>query len=349
MAITVECSSGAFAAFSPKLMKLTAGAGESSVITTLYAEDAETILTTIYSEFFNSEVKINISNFGCRLFENLLVEVGSNVVAKVFNDHRRYVIFCSSIPDDYIRPYTALNAVLKAGLPAVSSNDWGYKILTRAKTLLYYPGYTDKSYLAVLVSTGLPDLLFEFVYPFDEKNFRSVKTDDVYDRVAIVYLNDDYAETLTKVSVSDGSITMDEKPVVYQCIPAAPFYVRWMNDIAGVEHWMFSGKQINKTEITDQEVFTKRVDTNEELATASRLVSATKKETITVGSQSVSVEDATILNTLTFSPLIEYYDAELQIWQKILVESSSVPLNLDELFCEVQFTFTLPTTNIQTY
>ena len=146
-----------------------------------------------------------------------------------------------------------------------------------------------------------------------------------------------------------GITPLSSKDVKVMCIPNSPMYVRWMNDVDGVEHWMFSGKKLKTSEITDQEVFTKRVDTNEEFMSNSRLISATRKDLITVGSQSVSIEDAEVLNTLIFSPLIEYYDTTTGTWQKVLIESASVPIDYDDTACVVTFTFKLPTRNIQTY
>lgn len=142
-----------------------------------------------------------------------------------------------------------------------------------------------------------------------------------------VYTFAEDTEFLASYQISEG------------CVPASPFYVRWINTSGGWDSWMFERRE-ETDEVEDvnniQLYIADPTDTQQ-------TVSLNATRTATVGEGLLSKDDYRTLAALPRSPRIQWYNEELQRWQTIVIaEGFSASWNSRNGFGSVEFTFALP-------
>jgi len=149
------------------------------------------------------------------------------------------------------------------------------------------------------------------------------------------------------VVVNEGTEQTDFKPIEQQCLPSAPFYVRWVNRIGGREHWMFSRKQTDKSDIDDSVTYEPYVTTNEDVGRRPRQISLTEERTVVVGAEGVPSAEFDVLRRITVSPVIEYYDEANLKWRVITIKSGATSKDTSSPVQSIELEFTLPSQALQ--
>lgn len=355
---TLTFTEGVYAAFSPAKLAVTTSTSETSLAITVKTE-ADVTLVTITREFFSNAFEVDMSDAVMRyLFANTLTEVGSNPVAKVYLDFLLHCPFKLTIPvwGGTYQKYTAINATLQPGVAeGTFMTTWRNKILTKFAKLYWWPGYTEYTRLAVLV--GKNELDMTFVVPGTDV-VRSLDSADItYDRVVSVELNPGAVPTEITLSGAADSIVVEEK-----CIPNSPCFIRWINDIGGWDSWLFSGKQVYTSELSDQEFFRKRVGTNAELANNIYMIAGARADTLKVGVQGLSAlpltaaqlaakpgakPDAEVLKQIVFSPYIQLLDPIAFTWSTLTISKASPMIDTGESLQAFEIDFNLPVRQVQ--
>lgn len=151
--------------------------------------------------------------------------------------------------------------------------------------------------------------------------------------------------------LTEGSDTLDSVPINlqrgYLCEVQSPFYVRWVSRIVGKEHWMFSRRQTDKTEIDNSVTYDPYIDTNADLGRFPRQLSLTSEHTIVVGAEGISNADFDVLRRITTSPLIEYYDEETEKWMVITIKNGTTSKDTALPTQAIEFEFILPPPALQ--
>lgn len=131
-------------------------------------------------------------------------------------------------------------------------------------------------------------------------------------------------------------------PITIECIPAAPFYVRWVNRIGGREHWMFSKKQVEKSDITDSVVYEPYIETNADLGLAPRQLDLTYERSVVIGAEGVASADFEVLRLITASPMIEYYDTKISKWRVATIKGATIDYDLSSPVNGLEIELSLP-------
>ncbi len=110
----------------------------------------------------------DIGKIARNYFSNALVEVNAAQNAdpytkKAYVDRRLCCPFTASVTGVDDVDFVAVNAALAPGLAEASYSEWADKFLTESPLLRFYAGYTDKSKLSALVSTGNDSAVAEFI------------------------------------------------------------------------------------------------------------------------------------------------------------------------------------------
>lgn len=345
----------AYAAFSPTKLTLTRTAEEATDLAVTFAHVDGTEITTFNVEFFGLTATIDLSNVMRYLFTDSLVEIGSNSICKVYYDyrlHRPFGVRLSAYEPGYYLYYTAVNAVLKPGIASTAFAGNYNKILTGFSKYYFWPGYTEKSVLSFLTNKGTE--VFVQLSSAHASVVRVLNPDTLaYAQVITMNMNGESlweADPLQGIDIMDTATenTLDYKEVVYKCIPENPCFMRWVNAMGGWDHWMFSGKQEQALEASEQVVFQSRVDDNVNTAGNYHTIAGKRMDLIKVGSQGVSTADLKVLVHIVVSPLIQMYDSDNSIWVTVLNAGSKPTWDSNEPLHTVEFQFKLPVINVQT-
>lgn len=229
--------------------------------------------------------------------------------------------------------FYALNAVGQPGYYDSSKGFEGYAKLT-ATPLTRYIGYPFRMTLRV-GNTNLD--CFTKIGNSTEENRR---INFPVGNIDIATSSDARIDGVDIYTLEEDSEFLASYPIAEGCVPAAPFYVRWINTAGGWDSWMFERRE-ETDEVEDvnniQLYIADPTDTQQ-------TVSLNAARTVTVGEGLLSKEDYRTLAALPRSPRIQWYNEELQAWQTIVIaEAFSSSWNSRNGFGNVEFTFALPT------
>jgi hypothetical protein len=190
----------------------------------------------------------------------------------------------------------------------------------------------------------LGDFFVHFYASLTEAKKGEVVSVNVPERTTSPYRIYDYIVSYVGAEVKD---VLPVEVIGEGCFPSSPFYVRWVNRIGGREHWMFSRRQTDKTEIDNSVTYDPYVDTNADLGRFPRQLSLTSEHKIVVGAEGISNADFDVLRRITTSPLIEYYDEETEKWMVVTLKNGTTSKDTALPTQAVEFEFTLPSPALQ--
>lgn len=225
--------------------------------------------------------------------------------------------------------FVAINAVAQIGESSDMTPYVG-KVLTTKPRLVFYNGYPlDYSVLSGAEGETTPN---------GEAPANTVT------RCAIVaILTDENNEPiLTEAGEYIYVIPEANIEVLEACTPHSPFYVRWTNDLGGVDYWMFRNRQMRN--IGAQSVDNARIYvTNPQNAyTNIRTIGLDTENGITVGAGSLSAEEFEALRKLPFARIIEWWNEKSQRWIRLAIEDFALDYSHTAGTHSIEITFALP-------
>ena len=263
------------------------------------AETDGTRRATLSAESFNGITTFDVSAVVRLWFnEQLATTVNMPVIdRKLFV---RYRIEDADI-DGEMQPFMALNAVAQVG---ESSNMGAYigKILSRAPRLILYEGY-DGDY-ATLTEDGV--------------------SRDTTSKNAVRLLDESGNPILTEDGMEIYVIAAYGTEVARNCVPLSPFYVRWINQLGGVDYWMFEKYQQRTIGVGSTERASTYVANPYTANGNEHTLALTAEDSIRVGAGNLTRGDFEALRQMPFSRLIEWWRPDTQKWVRLNVESYSL-------------------------
>lgn len=133
--------------------------------------------------------------------------------------------------------------------------------------------------------------------------------------------------------------------VVRACVPAQPFYLRWVNPLGGVDYFMFSRRQTYKPSVKSSSTYEGYVPDPLRAPSNVRAWQITTANTVTVGAGGLSDEELGLLSGLPYAPTIEWYDGGR--WTRLAVAKFDGSFGTDSHMHSFEITFTLPQINTQ--
>lgn len=225
--------------------------------------------------------------------------------------------------------FVAINAVAQIGESSDMSPYVG-KVLTTKPRLVFYDGYPlDYSVLSGAEGETTPN---------GEAPANTVT------RCAIVaILTDENNEPiLTEAGEYIYVIPEANIEVLEACTPHSPFYVRWTNDLGGVDYWMFRNRQMRN--IGAQSVDNARiyVANPQNAYTNIRTIGLDTDSGITVGAGSLSSGEFEALRKLPFARIIEWWNEKSQRWIRLAIEDFALEYSHTAGTHSIEITFALP-------
>lgn len=233
--------------------------------------------------------------------------------------------------------FYALNAVGQPGYYDSSQGFEGYAKLT-GTPLTRYKGYPFRMTLRVGNKT------LDCFTKIGNSTEENIVVRYPVGNIDIPTSSDDRIDGVEVDTFEEDTQFVASYPITEGCVPAAPFYVRWINTSGGWDSWMFERREENEDVEDVSNIQLYIADPTDTQQT----VSLNAARTVTVGEGLLSKEDYRTLAALPRSPRIQWYNEELQAWQTIVIaEAFSSSWNSRNGFGNVEFTFALPRTLTQ--
>lgn len=277
---------------------------------------------TLSAESFNGITTFDVSAV-VRLWFNEQLAATANMPVIDRKLFVRYRIEDTGVPNLSQR-FMALNAVAQVG---ESSNMGAYigKILTRAPRLMMYDGY--QSDFSALITEGV------------ERGDTSVNT--------MLLLSEAGDPILTENGEDIYVVVGYGMPVTRECVPVQPFYVRWVNQLGGVDYWMFRKQQEFAPTVKSTAMYERFVANPLDARSNRQGYAITTEHTVTVGAEHIPAEFFDMLAWLPFSPFIEWYNEKLGKWVALTVAKYDGAIQTKDALHGMEITFNLPAINTQ--
>lgn len=230
--------------------------------------------------------------------------------------------------------FMAVNAVAQIG----ESSDWSDKIgkvLTSKPRITFYDGYPlDYSIMTGAESIQTPN---------------GSTTSNTITRCAIVALltDENNIPILTEVGEYIYLIPEANIEVLESCVPQSPFYIRWTNDLGGVDYWMFSKNQNHTISADSVENVGIYVQNTATANTNRRTLGLSTDSTITIGAGNLTEGEFDALRKMPFSRIIEWWNEKTQRWIRLSVEDFRLDYPHTSGTYAIEITLALPTINTQ--
>lgn len=238
---------------------------------------------------------------------------------------------------DWSKTFLAVTAVAQVGESSDMTAKAG-RVLTRLPYMRLYEGYPlDYSVLAVendvatvrgtakaygvsrVLATGL------------ELTLQDSEGEDIL------------AENDTRITLVPA---MDYK-VLAGCVPANPFYVRWVNRLGGVDYWMFAKQQKYTPTVKSSSMYENYSDNPLTAGSNRRAYGLTTEHSVSVCAEGLKAGEWQAVAELPYSPLIEWYNETLGRWVVLAVSSFDGSYNSFDSVHKAEIVFDLPIINTQ--
>lgn len=164
-----------------------------------------------------------------------------------------------------------------------------------------------------------------------------------YELTAAIFLGDGIVRLPMNPAASGAlPIVIEER-----CVPPAPFYVRWINTLGGVDYWMFSKVQEFAPQVSSTSLYEQYNSDPAQAATNRRAYAIATKNGVTVGAEGAPAEAWEALQRLPFSPLIEWWNEKLGKWIGLTVAKYDGAVMTNHSTHDIEIEFALPAINTQ--
>lgn len=236
--------------------------------------------------------------------------------------------------------FLALNAVAQVGEETDMGGHAG-AVLTTLPELKFYNGFPfDYSVLA-----GDADVTLENGGVVPARSVARVGFDEASDYDVL----QDHGEN--NIVNEDGRLILllpsFDIPVKVLCVPPKPFWVRWVNALGGIDHFMFAKHRTRKPQVKSSSVYRPYVGDNAAARTNRVPYGVSTEHELTCGAESLTRAEYASLGWLPFSPYIECWDAGGSRWVRVSTAKYSGSLDEWDERKEFEITFALPDINTQ--
>lgn len=309
---------------------------------------------TITREFFNNEAHFNLSS----LIASQFVENESYMDGVIVNDYMRCLYSVFKNDDTLVYKGIALNSVCQLGYTTDMVGYLGY-FLTEFDTVKIYEGYERIIYALsfeqgttylfvdgnVALSTKEKHFRLDITHANSELSLANSEIDRFLRNNQGQVITNNFGEPITILD-EDGSI--HRRFIVEKlCPPRNPFYVRWVNDLGGIDCWMFGIKQEYSTSLESTTTFEPYVRHTESVRENIIPIDAEISEKVIVGSEGLSENEYRQISKIISSPFVEWYDDKREKWMRIFSDKGNISFYTESVKHEIELKFILPKRYLQ--
>lgn len=167
-----------------------------------------------------------------------------------------------------------------------------------------------------------------------------------------IHLNGGRPLFLLDASVASSSIEIvnnsisDSLQVEVLDAPEHPFYVRWVNDLAGWDYWMFDCRYVKKRKTGSRKIVERYVTDMAATSGNKQTISLEVNEEVTVGASQISEDEFECISALLYSTFVQWYDESKGKWIDIIPDGEA-SFFYGSPRTDIEITFILPDRQLQ--
>ena len=147
------------------------------------------------------------------------------------------------------------------------------------------------------------------------------------------------------IEIVNNSIS-DSLQVEVLDAPEHPFYVRWVNALAGWDYWMFDCRYVKKRKVGSRKMVERYVTDMAATSGNKQTISLEVSEEVTVGASQISENEFECISALLYSTFVQWYDESKGKWIDIIPDGEASFL-YGSPKTDIEITFILPERQLQ--
>ena len=128
--------------------------------------------------------------------------------------------------------------------------------------------------------------------------------------------------------------------------PEHPFYVRWVNALAGWDYWMFDCRYVKKRKVGSRKIVERYVTDMAATSGYKQTIGLEVDEEVTVGASQITEEEFECISALLYSTFVQWYDESKGKWIDIIPDGEA-SFFYGSPRTDVEITFILPERQLQ--
>lgn len=133
---------------------------------------------------------------------------------------------------------------------------------------------------------------------------------------------------------------------INSCVPESPFYVRWINQLGGLDYWMFGKRQEKALSVSNLKEYNPFFEDSASVNTNRKLLSRESSRIVEVGAEMIKDNEFDELIKILLSPDIEYYNGSK--WVPISITNQEATKTTSNAHHSIALEFELPNPILQT-
>ena len=129
-------------------------------------------------------------------------------------------------------------------------------------------------------------------------------------------------------------------------VPEHPFYVRWVNALAGWDYWMFDCRYVKKRKIGSRKIVERYVPDISASSGNKQTIGLEIEEEVTVGASQITEEEYEAISALLYSTFVQWYDESRGKWIDVLPDGEASFVTGSPR-TDIEITFILPDRQLQ--
>lgn len=147
------------------------------------------------------------------------------------------------------------------------------------------------------------------------------------------------------IEIVNNSIS-DSLQVEVLDAPEHPFYVRWINALAGWDYWMFDCRYVKKRKVGSRKMVERYVTDMAATSGNKQTISLEVSEEVTVGASQISENEFECISALLYSTFVQWYDESKGKWIDIIPDGEA-SFFYGSPKTDIEITFILPERQLQ--
>ena len=149
----------------------------------------------------------------------------------------------------------------------------------------------------------------------------------------------------SSIEIKNNSVT-DTLQVEVLDAPEHPFYVRWINAMAGWDYWMFDCRYVKKRKIGSRKTVERYITDMAASSGNKQTIGLEVEEEVTVGASQITENEYENISALLYSTFVQWYDESRGKWIDVLPDGDASFLKGSPR-TDIEITFILPERQLQ--
>ena len=177
-------------------------------------------------------------------------------------------------------------------------------------------------------------------------------TIDGVDKGNVIHLRGMYPLYMLDASVANSSIEIENNSipdillVEVVDVPEHPFYVRWVNALAGWDYWMFDCRYVKKRKVGSRKIVERYVTDMAAASGYKQTIGLEVDEEVTVGASQITEDEFECISALLYSTFVQWYDESKGKWIDIIPDGEA-SFVYGSPRTDIEITFILPERQLQ--